>query len=376
LLWALDARGHKIADGVSASVELQISILIIYSFLYFFSMLPKMGLMNSNLAPNKTILLSDKKVYISTLVLVVILSVYILPLALQYSGKTARAASIGYAHVLFEYSFSIAIAFTFYFLLHGRNSLKRISTSILLFFLIFVAVFVFQARSVAFFSILSVIIFEIYNKKINFNFLRLIKIKYLLISFVILGLFIGKHLTNSIFYDVNYDDWSLVFLDSLESFLISSSLNYVYKSGMSEFTLSTIFNNFIPGLASIDYHQFVKERIFHDSTYGMGRNPVGELWVNFKWFGVFIYSFILISKCVFFNYVIVRSEGVLKVFFTLLMLYGVFYINRNSIQTDIVFMRNYIFLILSLMVVSAVIFNSSLFNFKLHRDVCLRNINY
>lgn len=369
LLWVLDPRGMMVDVGMPASTELLISILFIYLLLYFFSVIPSFRLFTSNSKNINIILISDKIIYLFSLIFAFVLSIYILPTALQYSGKTARAAAIGYGHVLFEYSFSLAIAFSFYFFIHT----KKIINLLVFLYLVFVATFIFQTRAVSFFSIIAVLVSIIYGKNYNiktFNVLKLKRLKFLVFLIVVFIVFIGKHLANSFFYGVEYDDWFMVILDSIESFLISSSLNYVYMSGLKEFTLSGFFYNFIPGMSSVDYHDFIKEKIFYESNYGMGRNPIGELWINFRWIGVFIYSLILISKCFIFNRILMKSEGLLKVFFTILMLYGTFYVNRNSIQTDIVFMRNYFLLLLLLVFLSSLFLNTPLVRFKkIHKKV-------
>jgi hypothetical protein len=343
LLWYMDSGGNFRGFGKPAELDLQVSILIILVILYVFSLIPTRRTSLSSVYSTH-----DFGIFWLISVFCILLSVYAVPIASQYVGKAARASSIGYAYFFVIYVFSLGAAFSAYFALCFRKNGERFLALIVFVIILYVSIFVFQARSIVFFSVLAVALHFFYDKKLDFSLLNL---RYVLFVFLAGLIFLGKHISNFFIYDVSYNMWTSVFLDSLESFFIASNLNYVYGSGVSSQSLIYLPLNILPLTSeiTIDYHDIVKQRVFPDASFGLGRSPIGEAWINIGWVGIIFYSFVLALKCMFFDHILRRTSGLLKIFFLLLALISLFYVNRNSIQTDIVFVRNY-FIVFSLFV--------------------------
>lgn len=335
----MDSAANFLGSGKPADFRLQLSVIVVFFVLLLSSWLPRFFPV-----VRKVYTVNEKPIVQLLVIVTFSLSLYIVPVAISYPNKTSRVASIGIASVFFDYLFSLSTLALLYWSVHARDRFSRCLALCMAVYFSCIAVFVFQTRSVVFFAFLGFIIYFVYGQKITIYSL---KFRYALFFIVIVFILMGKHLANYLFYGVEYESWALVLKDSLESYGISSSLNYVYESGLDYFYLDNVYRNLIPFVASsdadyFDYHGVIKREVFPDVVYGMGRNPIGELWVNFKWYGIAVYCVILCIKCSLFNFFILRSAGLLKMFLILLLFFSVFYFNRNSLQNDIAYHRNYL----------------------------------
>lgn len=350
-LWYMDSAAKFTDMGKPADLDLQAGVLVVFYTLLMFSFVP-------SLFPvvKKVYGVNDKVTSQLMILATLILSFYIVPMAISYSGKTARVASIGIASVFFEYLFSLSTLSFLYWSAYAKNKLVKLLSLCGVLYLSCISIFIFQERSAIFFSMLGFLLYFFYGKKISISS---VKFRYCVFFVMVTFVLMGKHLANYFFYGTEYESWVLVLKDSLESYGISSNLNYVYESGLDYFYLGGIFKNIIPFMASadtahVDYHELIKSNVFPDVTYGMGRNPIGELWVNLKWYGIVVYCAILCFKCSLFDFFIKRTVGLLRIFLMLLLLFSVFYFNRNSLQNDIAFHRNYLIFFFSFVFLASV----------------------
>lgn len=338
-LFYMDSAANFVGAGKSANLDLQIGVLIVFYSLLLCSFLPPAFPVIKKLYG-----VNEKTTIALLSVATFFLSLYIVPIAISYSNKSDRITSIGIASVFFGYMFALSTLALLYWSVSARSKLSRVLSLFAALYFSAIAIFVFQARSVIIFSLLAFFLYFIYGRKVNVTSLRL---RYVVFLGMVVFVLMGKHLANYFFYGAEYEDWALVLKDSLESYGISSNLNYVYDSGLNYFYLDNIVRSLIP-LVSVpdssyfDYHEIIKREVFPDAIYGMGRNPIGELWINLRWYGIAIYCLILCIKCSVFNFLILRTTGLLKIFLVLLLFISVFFFNRNSLQNDVVYHRNYL----------------------------------
>lgn len=336
--------------NIEPNINLQVSVLFVFFILIVGSLFKR----------NKKVIhvyfINDKAVFFVLVLSCFALSILILPLASGALSKVEAISAIGLYSIFLEYVFSLGFLFAGINLMNSKTKKMRFFTLFFMVFIVYVSVFIFQTRSIVFFSFLSLVIYYTYNIKVGFSDF---KFKYAFVFALVLFLLVGKHLANYFIYGISYNNFYLVFLDSMESIGISSNLNYVYMSGVDFFYLHNVFMNLIPFYKTenyYDYHDVIKDHVFPYASYGMGRNPIGEMWINLQYIGVFIYALALVLKCYFFNFLINSSKGSLKAFVILLMFFSVFYVNRNAMHNDISYLRNYVFFMV------IIVFISSFFN--------------
>ena len=338
-LFYMDSAANFVDVGKAANFDLQVGILIVFYALLLCSWLPPAFPVVKRLYG-----VNEKATVVLLSWATFFLSLYIIPVAVGYSNKSDRITSIGIASVFFGYMFALSTLALLYWGVGAKSKMSRAVSFFAALYFSGVAIFVFQARSVIIFSWLAFFLYFVYGRKIN---VTSIKLRYFISLGVIVFVLMGKHLANYFFYGAEYEDWVLVLKDSLESYGISSNLNYVYESGLSCFYLHNIVKSLVPLMnvadsSHFDYHEIIKREVFPDAIYGMGRNPIGELWINLKWYGIATYCIILCLKCSVFNFIILRTTGLLKIFLVLLLFISVFFFNRNSLQNDVVYLRNYL----------------------------------
>lgn len=348
-----------LGPGKEVNIHLQFSILLVFLILILGSLIKGIKKKDNILFVYSV---NDNTVFFISVISCVVLSFVLLPLISIGVSKTSAFNDIGGYSILLQYLFSLGFLFAGVRFKSSKSKSARFFILCFMFYVLFFSIFIFQTRSIVFFSFLSVFICYLYGYRFS---VKDFKLKYLAFLVSVLLLVVGKHIGNYFVYGVTYDNFYLVFLDSMESIGISSNLNYVYFSNIDVFYLHNVFLNLIPFYKTedyYDYHDVVKDYIFPFATYGMGRNPIGEMWINLKYVGVFIYAIVLVVKCYIFDFLIKRSEGLLKAFFTFLMVFLVFYVNRNAMHNDISYLRNYMFFMIAIVFLSSFFHGFVLFN--------------
>lgn len=356
------SRGADLlGSGKEVNIHLQFSILFVFFILILGSLIKRIKQKNN---PVFVYSVNDNSVFFTSVVSCIVLSFVLLPLISLEESKSSIYNSIGGYSVFIQYLFSLGFLFSGVYFKNLKSKRARFYVLCFMFYILYFSIFIFKTRSIIFFSFLSVFIFFSYGLKVG---IKDFKIKYVVFFAFALLIVVGKHIANYFMYNVKYDSFYLVFLDSMESIGVSSNLNYVYSSNIDIFYLHNVFLNFIPFYKTeeyYDYHEVVKDYIFPFATYGMGRNPIGEMWINLQYAGVFIYAIALVLKCYIFDFLIRRSKGLLKAFFTFLMVFLVFYVNRNAMHNDISYLRNYIFFMAAIVFLSSLFHGFILFNKK------------
>lgn len=362
-LFYLDSAANAYKLGKPPDIKLQ--LIIVFSFYFLYASSYVFSAFCSNRSGFKWV------VYDKTVVFVIVLCslafcFFVLPMITYASSKVEVGESLGSLVGVGIYVLSLGALAAGYAAFINKELVNGMSRKLMFLsfsFILLVAVFVLRTRSLVFFSVLALMVYGFHGMKFKY---KNIKPKYVISLFLLVFLLLGKHISNMVILGVEYDGFFLVLKDSLESYGVSSNLNYVIESGFRKLYLNKIYLDLFPFMASLDaeyldYHDVLKMHFFPGVDYGMGRNPIGELWVNFGWSGVVFYPIVLSLKCVFFDRVINKSDGFLKMFLILVMIISVFYFNRNSFQNDISFHRNYLLFFCFFLLASSVSFNGFLF---------------
>lgn len=354
LLVRLDASGRYVGAGVEPDLTLQLSIIFILLILLISSLV---SLSRSAVRrPVRRFSVNEKYVALSTVLFSLFIVLISAPSALRVIGKVARSHEIGIFSTLSIYFMPLGLVFSILAISNARNKFNQIFYIVAAITIVVFSIFIMQTRSLVFFAVLALILKEKYNEKLSLKF---ISFRAWLVIIAVFLIFIGKHISNILFSGIEYDSISGVIYDSFESILISSALNDVFSYGIRADTLNDFFLNIIPGYSAagaIDYHDVMISKIYVSANYGMGRNPIGELWINFGNIGILYYSIFLSFKCWLFDEAYNRTDGVLRVFICVLIFYGLFYVNRNSFVTDFIYFINFTTFMGAVVLFSSIIF--------------------
>lgn len=332
--------------------ELKNMILLIYSFLLISSEILK----TRNRTTTLSVFNDTSFTRIATL-LALVTSILAIPIAVQYSGKISRMESIGYLNPLYQYSFSLAILLN----LHSYSKNLKKSSLILALYFSIVSIGVFQIRYVVMFPVLAALISPLYGQKLTQKKTIKHSITAILVVPAILS---GKAIVSALSSDKAISSLEILIstFKSLEPFSISSRLVEVFKLSETNLYLSQILKILTPFLhADQSYHQFMKTHLYPTATYGLGGNPLGELYLNFGYVGSLILAVYLVMKCYILDYIAKKTQGCAQTFSYFMMFILLLYTHRNSFVDDVMYARNFLILFLSLLFANSLINNYKLF---------------
>lgn len=348
----LDQSASAYAYGKAPDPNLEISILIIFFALYCSSFVGR----------KKTVPATAKRIYsiderslcMILFPITALVAIIFIPQTAGIEGK-AKYLALGFGGVLIQYFFSLTILISSLRAIKAKTRAKKAKYIVVSALLIFYSVLLLRTRSIAFFPVISAFVYVYYGRRLSPTIMGPKKIIFIAFCIAIL---LGKAIANYLYDSTTYNSVMAMMSSSLESFSVSSILNYVYASHFYKFYLYQIPLTLIPGTSELglitNYHNdIIKAHIFPYADYGMGGNPIGEFWINLQYMGVLLYALILGAKCHLLDFLIKHTTGALRIFLIYIAILTLLYVNRNATFTDISFIRNYCVLFFGICLASA-----------------------
>lgn len=286
-------------------------------------------------------------------------------------SKTEIQQIGGYYMTIYVYTFSLYILFSLY------NKFKlNIKLDYIFFILVFFTLVYFKQRSIVIIPIIAFLFYFTWNEHIS---LKYIKNSFYIFS-ILLFILLSKVFGNILFLNIEFSfiDLILDLRDAFEPFIIDATVNELYYS---HFTLDAAYLlkaplfifpglNHLVGIKSGYFFNAYHSVVFPDVNFGMAYSPIAEAFSTLGFLGVIIFSFSIIVSCIISNIFFNSTKGYLQILISLPSTYLFFYVFRNSLFTEIVYIRIFILFLIIIVLISLIFKNKII----LTRKTDVRNI--